>query len=130
VIDGDDPRLKLACLPVKHAGLSLPNPVLSAATNYKASILSSSHILAAFRGVEEFRSADHVSVVGEVRKELKHRMKLSNDMDLASIIDKLPCDDGRTTSGPRPKGVSLSNSPRTHNVLCTSQSDWCNNQSL
>jgi hypothetical protein len=66
--------------------------------NYKASILSSSHILAAFRGFEEFRSADHVSVVGEVRKELKHCTKLSNDMDLASIVDKLPCDDGRAVA--------------------------------
>jgi hypothetical protein len=115
VIDGDDPRLKLACLPVKHAGLSLPNPVLSAATNYKASILSSSPILAAFRGVEEFRSADHVSVVGEVRKELKHRMKLSNDMDLASIIDKLPCDDDRTILRGKDTGQWLSVPPSTVN---------------
>jgi hypothetical protein len=35
----DDPRLKLACLPVKHAGLALPDPTASAQRNYEASMV-------------------------------------------------------------------------------------------
>jgi hypothetical protein len=47
-IDSDDPRLALLCLPVKHFGLALPNPILSADKNYEVCILSLSHILADF----------------------------------------------------------------------------------
>ena len=59
-IDKNDPRdcrVDLACLPVKHAGLALPNPVKSAESNYQASVLASLHLCAAMRGVEEFESA-------------------------------------------------------------------------
>jgi hypothetical protein len=38
VLDENDPRLALASLPVKHAGLALPNPVRSSDMNYEASI--------------------------------------------------------------------------------------------
>jgi hypothetical protein len=65
-ISSDDPRFSLAGLPVKHAGLALPNPVLSANKNYESSMLSLSHILAAFCGVNGFRSADHIAIVREV----------------------------------------------------------------
>jgi hypothetical protein len=51
--DESNPWRSLAALPVKHAGLALPNPTTSANSNYEASILVCSHLLAAFRGVEE-----------------------------------------------------------------------------
>jgi hypothetical protein len=34
VFDDDDPGLRLAGLPVKHAGMALPDPIKSAKTNY------------------------------------------------------------------------------------------------
>jgi hypothetical protein len=42
---------------VKHAGMALPDPTTSAKSNYEASILVNSHLLAALRGTEAFRSA-------------------------------------------------------------------------
>ena len=68
--DAMDPRRCLAALPVKFAGLAIPNPTASAATNYDASILVCSHLLAPFRGVDEFRTADHLAVIREVKTEL------------------------------------------------------------
>jgi hypothetical protein len=51
------------CL-ASQSNMPLPNPVLSADKNYEqASILSSSHILAASSGVGEFRSADHIGIL-------------------------------------------------------------------
>ena len=69
--DGDDPWRALAGLPVKWAGLAIPDPTTSAQPNYEASILPCSHILAAFRGVNVFQSTDHLKVIREVKAELK-----------------------------------------------------------
>jgi hypothetical protein len=48
--DEDDPccKLSLLSLPVKWAGLAIPNPTSSAESNYDARILLCTHILAAF----------------------------------------------------------------------------------
>jgi hypothetical protein len=46
-----DPRRALAGLPIKWAGLGVPDPTTLAQPNYEASILLCSHIFAAFRGV-------------------------------------------------------------------------------
>jgi hypothetical protein len=74
--DNDDPWCADAsCLPVKWAGLAVPNPSLAADANYEESTLSCSHVLAAFQGVDTFRSAKHKSVIVEVKTELKLRNK-------------------------------------------------------
>ena len=54
--DGEqcDTKRQLACLPVKHAGLALPNPLKTAETNWKASTLICGHLVAALRGRTEF----------------------------------------------------------------------------
>jgi hypothetical protein len=44
----DDPCRALASLPVKWAGLVIPDPTTLAQPNYEVSILLCSHILAAF----------------------------------------------------------------------------------
>jgi hypothetical protein len=110
-IDNNDPRLALAGLPVKHAGLAFPNPVLSADKNYEASMLSLSHILAAFPGVDEFRSADHIAIVREVRSELKTRKTKRNNATLMAIVNKLSCDDRRTILRGRDTGQWLTMPP-------------------
>jgi hypothetical protein len=44
----EDPQIALTSLPVKKSGLALPNLVASADLNCKASILATSHLMAAF----------------------------------------------------------------------------------
>ncbi len=110
-----DPRRQLASLPVKHAGLALPDPTESAEANYDASILVCSHLLAAFRGVDEFRTADHLAVIREVKTELRQRNLEKNDSELASLASKLSCDDRRTILRGKETGQWLLVLPSTVN---------------
>ena len=50
---------ELAQLPVKHAGLSLPNPVSESDQNYIDSTIMVTHLLACIRGRETFCLAEH-----------------------------------------------------------------------
>jgi hypothetical protein len=69
--DNDDPWSALAGLPVKWAGLVIPDPTTLVQPNYEASILLCSHILAAFQGVHVFWSTNHLKVIKEVKADLK-----------------------------------------------------------
>jgi hypothetical protein len=96
--DDDDPRLDVSCLPVKWpAGLAIPNPTLAADANYEASTLTCSHILAAFRGVNTFRSAKHKSVNAEVKTELKLCNEAKHESAMTSLTSKLSCCGDRRT---------------------------------
>jgi hypothetical protein len=44
VLDEDDPQT-LTSLPVKHAGVAIPNPVKSPDMNYEVSIIASLHLI-------------------------------------------------------------------------------------
>jgi hypothetical protein len=89
-------RCNLSALPVKFAGLALPNPTTTSESNHEASTLVCSHLLAAFRGVESFSSTDHKSVRAAVMAELKSRRTEKLDSTLTSIFDELDCDTCRT----------------------------------
>jgi hypothetical protein len=94
--DDDDPRRRLASLLVKHASLALPNPTESAESNYDASTLACSHLVAALKGVEVFSSSNHLAVIGEVRIELQPCKDAKHDSILASIVSTLSCGNRRT----------------------------------
>jgi hypothetical protein len=66
-------RRNLSALPVKFAGLALPDPSASSEGKYEASTLVCSHILVAFRGTKSFSSADHQSLRKAVTAEIKTR---------------------------------------------------------
>jgi hypothetical protein len=82
----------LAGLPVKHAGLALPNHTTLVDSNFEASTLVCSHLIAAFRGVKEFQLEEHESVQRSVQAELAARPKTQLNETLASIPTRLPCD--------------------------------------
>ena len=50
----------VTCLPVKQAGLALPDPSEMAPENWTASCVITGHLVAALRGQVEFRTADHL----------------------------------------------------------------------
>ncbi len=81
---------------MKWAGLAIPDPISSAELNHDASVLLTSHILAAFRGVEVFRSADHLKVIREVKAELKLRNSAKNEKAMNLIASGLSRDNKRT----------------------------------
>jgi hypothetical protein len=79
-------RRYLSALPVKFAGLALPDPTASSEGNYQASTLVCSHILAAFRGTESFSSVDHQSLCKAVTAEIKACRSDKKDSTLSTIL--------------------------------------------
>ena len=98
---------KLLSLPVKHAGLALPNPTISGPANYDASILVCSHLLAAFRGTATFSTADHLSVRTEVFAELSKQKDVVYTERLASSLVPMPPNARRTIRRGKETGMWL-----------------------
>jgi hypothetical protein len=105
----------LSALPVKFAGLALPDPSASSEGNYEASTLVCSHILAAFRGTESFSSADHQSLCKAVTVEIKTRRSDKQDSSLSTILADLDCDTRRTILRGKETGQWLSVMRSTRN---------------
>jgi hypothetical protein len=113
--DDDDPRRGISCLPVKWAGLAIPDPTFQADANYDASMLSCGHIMAAFRGVEPFRSAEHKSVMAACKSETKLRNDAKYETEMNLLTSKLSYSDRRTILRGQETGKWLSLSPSTVN---------------
>jgi hypothetical protein len=109
--DDDDPRKRLAKLPIKHAGMALPDPVNSAKPNYQSSVLMTGHLTAALRGAVEFRSEDHIKTCQVARFELKGRKEMRNDKTLEALVSKLPAFERRTILRGRLTGQYLTVTP-------------------
>jgi hypothetical protein len=85
--------------------------------NYEASILLCSHILAAFRGVDVFRSTDHLKVIRDVKAELKLRNAAKSESSLNDLASKMPCDNQRTILRGKETGQWLLVLPSTFNGM-------------
>lgn len=125
-LEPGDPRLELSSLPVKFSGLALPKPTESASSNYDASVLICSHLLAAFRGVEAFNAGQHVEVLHEVKAELRERKLAEYELRLDSIARDLSPDDRRTILRGQETGQWLSVPPSTiHGTELSATCDGC-----
>jgi hypothetical protein len=111
----------LAGLPLKWAGLAIPNPTTLAHPNYEASILLCSHILAAFPRVNVLRSADHLKVIGEVKAELKLCSAVKNESSLNNLALKMSYGNCRTILRGKETGQWLPVLPST---LSTARNAW------
>ena len=54
-------------LPVKQAGMTLPDPTRTAPENYQASCVITGHLVSALRGQVPFRTADHTACLWDGR---------------------------------------------------------------
>ncbi|OEU07108.1 hypothetical protein FRACYDRAFT_251843 [Fragilariopsis cylindrus CCMP1102] len=86
----DDKLRLLTALPVKHAGLALPNPVTSSATNYKNSTLMSSHLLLAVQGKINFSLQDHRDTCQSSLSASRELRQTENDSSLTNLLAALP----------------------------------------
>jgi hypothetical protein len=112
---GCDTKRQLACLPVKHAGLALPNPTTTAESNWKASTLICGHLVAALRGTTDFRSVDHSATMQSGKAELKKRNQVAHDETLATILWPMTAKKSRTICRGKETGAWLSVLPSTVN---------------
>jgi hypothetical protein len=86
--DNDDPRRQLTFLPVKHAGMALPEATSSSFLNYDSSTLINGHLFRALIGAIQFQSKDHVSTIQEAKVEIQERKLLENDTKLEFLASK------------------------------------------
>jgi hypothetical protein len=107
--DDNDPRRALAGLPVKWAGLAIPDPTTLAQPNYEASILLCS------QSVDVFRSTDHLKVIRDVKAELKLRNAAKNESSLNGLASKMSYDNRRTILRGKETGQWLLVLPSTVN---------------
>jgi hypothetical protein len=71
--------------------------------------------LAAFRGVDVFRSTDHLKVIRDVKAELKLRNAAKSESSLNNLASKMSCDNRRTILRGKETGQWLSVLPSTVN---------------
>ena len=93
--DENDYRRPLTALPVRFAGLGLPNPTKSSSANYEASTLVCSHLIQAVQGKISFQSADHLSTKQDVLAELRPRREEAYKSTMTSLLSALPNADGK-----------------------------------
>ena len=60
-------------LPVNQAGIALPEPTQTTGANRTASCVITGKLVAALRGMAEFRAGDHYLLMGEVGDEISRR---------------------------------------------------------
>jgi hypothetical protein len=82
----NDHRRSLAGLPVKHAGIAIPDPMTTATEYYEASTLVCFHLIEAIRGRMPFQHADHLSVRRATIQQLHSRKKTKHDQVLATLL--------------------------------------------
>ena len=67
------PRRAITGLPVKQAGIALPNPTQTAGAKWTSSCIIIGHLAAELRGTSKFGSGDHSLLMGEGREEIRMR---------------------------------------------------------
>ena len=65
------PGRAITGLPVKQAGIALPNPTQTSGLNWTSSCVLTGHIIATLHGEVEFRSGDHSLLMGEFREDIQ-----------------------------------------------------------
>ena len=72
VIGAGIPGWEVTHLPVKQAGMDLLDLTLIDPENWTASYVITGHLVAALRGQEEFRTAEHAEFIREGREEARN----------------------------------------------------------
>jgi hypothetical protein len=81
---------QLTCLPIKQAGIAIPDPMESAGGNLMASTVVCGHLVMALRGKEEFRSVTHQSIMAEEKAATGKKSLELTSAKLAMTLCRLP----------------------------------------
>ena len=77
-------------LPVKQAGMALPDPTQTAPDNWKASCVITGHLLSALRGQVPFRTADHAACLRDGRAAVRRKSLAKAMASLETTIARAP----------------------------------------
>ena len=128
----DTHRRPLAALPVKHAGLAIPNPTQTADDNYRTSSLVCSHLVQAIQldSEVEFSSVDHIATRNVVLNALADEKAEQMKTALESVLSTLDPDTARTIRRGKLCGQWLSVMPSTVNGTELSAQEFRDNLQL
>ena len=84
------PERGITRLPIKQAGLALPDPTQTAPENCTASCVITGHLVAALRGQVEFRTADHLTCLQEGRTAVRKRGQIRAEEALTAALEGGP----------------------------------------
>lgn len=109
----DAHRRPLAALPVKHAGLEIPNPVATSDSSYKLSTLVCGHLIGALRldSDVQFSQVDHSSTRKENIAAMRKRKTKEHESKLTTILSTLDADTACTVKRGKVCGQWLSVMP-------------------
>ena len=103
--EGDGaPGRDITRLPVKQAGMALPDPILTAPENWQASCVITGHLVSALRGQVPFRTADHVACLQDGRAAVRRQNAAKVVASLETTIARAPAvglDDGAAVDSQR-----------------------------
>ena len=77
-------------LPVKQAGMDLPDPTLTAPENWTTYCVITGHLVVVLRGQVEFRTADHSACLQEIWTEVWKRSAQWEEEALKATITGAP----------------------------------------
>ena len=77
-------------LPVKQAGLAIPDPVKTAPENWTASCVITGHLVAALRDQAAFRTVDHTACLRGGRLAVRHRGEQRVEAALTAALEGAP----------------------------------------
>ena len=80
------PEQEVTHLPVKQAGLDLPDPNQTAPENWTASCVITGHLVVALRGQVDIRAAYHLAYLREGRKAVRRRIQQRAEEALAATL--------------------------------------------
>ena len=80
------PEQWITRLPVKQAGLDLPDPSQTAPENWTASYVITGHLVVALRGQVDFRTADHSACLQEVQTAVRRQGQIRAEEYLTAAL--------------------------------------------
>ena len=77
-------------LPIKQAGLALPDPSQTAPANWTMSCVITGHLVATLRGQVELRTADQSACLQEVRTAVRRQGRRQDEEDMTAALEGAP----------------------------------------
>ena len=111
-------------MPVKQAGLVLPELTKTAPKNCTASCVIIGHLVVAFRGQEDLRTVDHAAYMREGREEARKRNTFFLDEALADTLEGEPVYVARCLRWETKTGSCLTVQPSAVNRIELGLQEW------
>ena len=118
------PGRAITRLPVKQAGMALPDPTRTAPENWQASCVITRHLVSALRGQEPFRTADNAACLRDGRAAVRRQSVAKAMSSLEMTISGAPAVVTRRLRRATKNGAWLRVQPSTVNGTELGAQEW------